>query len=131
MRRLAILVAILALIQNVQCDTPVSESGMKSCYYCGIKDNCELPYDKDDGERIQCDKSCLKFDGQAKDGKRIVVRNCGYFTADECIHGASYEDTDTIGTICHCLEPDCNSAQLHYVNNISAFLVAFVVSKII
>ena len=50
------------------------------CYYCGIKDNCELPFDTDDGKIIKCDKSCVKFDGYAKDGKRIVVRNCGYFT---------------------------------------------------
>ena len=35
--------------------------------------------------KFQCDKSCVKFDGYAKDGKRIVVRNCGYFTANECI----------------------------------------------
>ena len=52
---------------------------------------------------------CLKFDGNAKDGKRVVVRTCGYFMANECVEGAHYEDPDTIGTICHCLNDDCNS----------------------
>ena len=23
------------------------------CYYCGIKDNCEMPYDTDDGKLIK------------------------------------------------------------------------------
>ena len=32
------------------------------------------------------------FDGYAKDGERIVVRNCGYFTGDECLDGIYYED---------------------------------------
>ena len=91
------------------------------CYYCGIKDNCELPFDTDDGKIIKCDKSCVKFDGYAKDGKRIVVRNCGYFTADECIDGIYYEDEDTIGTTCHCLQDKCNSAPVLY--NIYSFIL--------
>ena len=30
--------------------------------------------------------------------------------ADECVDGVNYEDIDTIGTICHCLDNNCNSA---------------------
>ena len=43
---------------------------------------------------IKCEKACVKLDGYAKDGKRIVVRNCGYFTGDECLDGIYYEDED-------------------------------------
>ena len=59
----------------------------KSCYYCGITDICEMPYDTDEAKYISCEKSCLKFDGNAKDGKRVVIRTCGYFTyCDQIIH---------------------------------------------
>jgi hypothetical protein len=90
------------------------------CYYCGIEDNCELPFDKDNGKIIKCEKACIKFDGYAKDGKRIVVRNCGYFTGDECLDGIYYEDEDTIGTTCHCHQDKCNSAPVLY--NIYSFI---------
>ena len=89
--------------------TPVQDT-QKECYYCGLVDNCEMPYDTEEGKKISCEKSCLKFDGNAKDGKRVVVRTCGYFMANECVEGAHYEDPDTIGTICHCLDDNCNSA---------------------
>ena len=75
---------ITSLFALAKCqDTPgtvIKGDDSVDCYYCGIKDNCELPFDTDDGKIIKCDKSCVKFDGYAKDGKRIVVRNCGYFT---------------------------------------------------
>merc|ERR1719270_112260 len=106
--------------------TVIKEKDSMDCYYCGIKDNCELPFDKDDGKIIKCDKSCVKFDGFAKDGKRIVVRNCGYFTADECIDGIYYEDEDTIGTTCHCLQDKCNSA---ISSNVSWLLI--IMTKVI
>ena len=100
-----------------------------NCYYCGIADNCEIPYYKDEGALIKCDKSCLKFDGYARDGKRIVVRNCGYFYADECVEGSFFEDETTIGTICHCLEDSCNlatqSCQVTFVIFISTALLTF------
>ena len=35
--------------------------------------------------------------------------------ANECFEGAHYEDPDTIGTICHCLDDNCNSADHIYV----------------
>ena len=33
------------------------------CFYCGVKDLCELPFDEDTVEKIECPASCLKFDG--------------------------------------------------------------------
>ena len=33
------------------------------CHYCGRMGLCDLPYDSDEGVFIECDKSCLKFDG--------------------------------------------------------------------
>ena len=116
---------ITSLFASAKCqDTPgtvIKGDDSVDCYYCGIKDNCELPFDTDDGKIIKCDKSCVKFDGYAKDGKRIVVRNCGYFTADECIDGIYYEDEDTIGTTCHCLQDKCNSSPVLY--NIYSFIL--------
>ena len=119
--RLVIVITSLCLHSAVvQCDEEVTvkEESTLRCYYCGIVDICDLPYDNDDGKQIHCDKSCLKFDGQAKDGKRIVVRNCGFFLAEECISGTSYEDTDTVGTICHCLTDDCNASQCLHVSSL-------------
>jgi hypothetical protein len=29
--------------------------------------------------------SCFKFDGYASDGKRIMMRDCGYFNTDDCV----------------------------------------------
>lgn len=97
----------------------------KTCYYCGITDNCELPYDTENAKMIECEKSCMKFDGQAVDGKRIVVRNCGYFLADECIEGAFFENEDTIGTICHCTEPECNNAQQLVCSSMFILILVF------
>lgn len=79
-----------------------------TCQYCGIIDNCQLPYDKEEGKVIECDKSCMKFDGLAKDGKRIIVRDCGFFLTDECIDGHAFENEDTLGMLCHCTQPNCN-----------------------
>ena len=79
-----ILIQLTTMFVITNCQNPsetnVINDDSVNCYYCGIKDNCELPYDTDDGKIIKCDKSCVKFDGYARDGKRIVVRNCGYFT---------------------------------------------------
>ena len=33
------------------------------CFYCGIKDLCELPFDEETVEKIECPYSCMKFDG--------------------------------------------------------------------
>jgi len=112
--------------EEVQDEIAPEESNLK-CYYCGIKDNCQLPFDTEEGKLIECDKSCLKFDGLAKDGKRIVIRNCGYFTTNECIEEASYEDKDTIGTICHCLDDQCNTA-LNLNAQMSSFILMLILT---
>ena len=89
---------ITSLFALAKCqDTPgmvIKGDDNVDCYNYGIKDNCELPFGKDNGKIIKCEKACVKFDGYAKDGERIVVRNCGYFTGDECLDGIYYEDED-------------------------------------
>ena len=105
-----------AAAQEVQ-DGP--KNGPLQCYYCGITDNCRIPYTteaENGAKNITCDKSCVKFDGIARDGKRVIVRNCGYFKADECVEGAYFEDPDTIGTICHCLTDKCNHSDFLKLN---------------
>ena len=106
---------VLAIAQE---EVEVKE-GPLQCWYCGITDNCRIPYDTeaDVAMKIPCDKSCVKFDGTARDGKRVVIRNCGYFQANECVEGAFFEDTDTVGTICHCLEDGCNSSNTIRLNH--------------
>ena len=37
--------------------------GDYSCFYCGVKELCELPFDEETVERIDCPTSCLKFEG--------------------------------------------------------------------
>ena len=132
---------ITSLFALAKCeDTPgtvIKGDDSVDCYYCGIEDNCEfhtfcdcatplkkinlhltfyceLPFDKYNGKIIKCEKACVKFDGYAKDGKRIVVRNCGYFTGDECLDGIYYEDEDTVGATCHCHQDKYNSAPVLY-----------------
>ena len=106
------ILVILTYFTQISIAQVVDTTDEKQCYYCGLVDNCEMPYNVEDEnvKKISCEKSCLKFDGNAKDGKRVVVRTCGYFMANECVEGAHYEDPDTIGTICHCLDDNCNSA---------------------
>ena len=61
-------------------------------------------------EIIKCEVSCFKFDGYANDGKRILMRDCGYFDTDECVSGQNFEDGTAVGTICHCKGHTCNGA---------------------
>ena len=41
----------------------------------------------------------------------MIVRDCGFFEADECTADKVYENTDATGTLCHCLSDKCNSAE--------------------
>ena len=111
-------VIFFSMITIVMGTEEVVKEGQIQCWYCGITDNCRIPYDTeaDVAMKIPCDKSCVKFDGTARDGKRVVIRNCGYFQADECVEGAFFEDSDTVGTICHCLEDSCNSSNSNRLN---------------
>ena len=43
------------------CVCSVSES--VQCFYCGIKDLCELPFDEETVDKIECPFSCMKFEG--------------------------------------------------------------------
>merc|ERR1712008_186818 len=79
------------------------------CHYCGVKNLCELPYDLATAEFINCPKSCMKFDGFA-DGKKVIVRDCGIYEADECTQGDRYENTEAEGDLCHCMGEKCNRA---------------------
>ena len=111
-------VMLYFLVVVITGDEEVVQDGQLQCWYCGITDNCRIPYDTEAtvAMKIPCDKSCVKFDGTARDGKRVVIRNCGYFQADECVEGAFFEDPDTVGTICHCLEDGCNSSNFYRLN---------------
>merc|ERR1711936_253427 len=81
------------------------------CHYCGVKDLCEVPYYEDEAEFITCPVSCMTFQGFSKSGQKIIVRDCGFFEADECTANKIYENTDAKGTLCHCLSDECNSAE--------------------
>lgn len=120
------LIAMLFVRIKAQEDSVVPSDGFK-CYYCGITDSCAMPYDESEGKFINCDKSCMKFDGLATDGKRVVVRNCGYFTANECVEEAIFEDETTIGTICHCLEDTCNSGRKITINALSVYIALLII----
>ena len=47
----------------------------------------------------------------SKSGQKVIVRDCGFFEADECTANKEYENTGATGTLCHCLTDDCNSAE--------------------
>merc|ERR1712156_615111 len=81
------------------------------CHYCGVKDLCKIPYYEDEAEFITCPVSCMTFQGFSKSGQKVIVRDCGFFEADECTANKEYENTGATGTLCHCLTDDCNSAE--------------------
>ena len=93
--RLFLITSLFALAKSQ--DTPgtvIKGDDSVDCYNYGIKDNCELPFGKDNEKITKCEKACVKFDGYAKDGERIVVRNCGYPTDDECVDGILYYEDE-------------------------------------
>lgn len=84
-----------------------------TCFRCGIGDICPFPWDEEGVETTECDrpKSCYKFDGHDIDGKRVILRDCGYFEAGECADQKDFENMEGVdGQICHCLEGSCNGA---------------------
>ena len=92
-------------------DQEVKDKKSKTCYYCGIEKPCPFAFDseKESVRTIECEKSCLKFDGYTERGKRVIIRDCGYYLATECGPG-EYEDSAD-GTVCHCLDGDkCNGS---------------------
>merc|ERR1719468_639282 len=71
---------------------------------------CDLPYDSHHILQWFQDQSCLKFDGYDKTGKRVIVRDCGVFEADESTEDEQYLNTEARGSLCHCMSEECNSA---------------------
>lgn len=78
------------------------------CYQCGVTMTCENPFEN--ASLVTCQKSCMKFDGFAPDGMRVIMRDCGYFEAQGCVHDQPFERNSAVGTVCHCNDDDkCNS----------------------
>ena len=82
--------------------------GKIDCHYCGIRKLCTLPYVDTSSEKISCDKSCMKFDGDAPDGKRVLVRSCGFEDTNIC--NKTTEWNGSKGEKCICNAANCNSA---------------------
>ena len=103
-------------------------SGEIDCHYCGIRKLCTLPYDEEFAEKITCKKSCMKFDGNADDGKRVLVRSCGVEDTNICNKTTNWHGSK--GEKCICNAENCNSAMSNYftlkeiIQNItSSFLI--------
>ena len=69
---------------------------------------------------IKCETSCMKFDGYTPTGKRVIMRDCGYFDTEECVYDVDFEDGTATGTICHCKEGNCNHAAEASVLSVAA-----------
>merc|ERR1712012_60566 len=85
----------------------------KTCYYCGFEEPCPLDFKNhaDSVRIIKCKKSCLKFDGWTPDAiKRVVVRDCGYYSDTVCGSGKLDSQATASGTVCHCTTEKCNGA---------------------
>ena len=82
--------------------------GKIDCHYCGIRKLCTLPYIDTSSEKITCDKSCMKFDGEAPDGKRVLVRSCGFEDTNIC--NKTTEWNGSRGEKCICNAENCNTA---------------------
>ena len=104
-------------------------SGVIDCHYCGIRKLCTLPYDDSFSEKISCAKSCMKFDGFAEDGKRVLVRSCGFEDTNICNKTTQWHGSK--GEKCICNAENCNSSNSKYsnVSNI-AQLITLLFSKI-
>lgn len=82
------------------------------CYYCGYLELCELPYkaDSDDVDHITCPDSCMKFDGYAEDGKRVLARGCAPETLETNVCVPDFDYHGAKGEICQCNAAKCNGA---------------------
>ena len=106
-------------------------SGIIECHYCGIRKLCSLPYDDTLAEKISCAKSCMKFDGQAEDGKRVLVRSCGVEDTNICNKTTTWHGSK--GEKCICNAANCNGATKTYETICSiiptiAFLLIFMIT---
>jgi len=83
----------------------------QTCYYCGFESPCPLNFAKDESSvrTIKCKKSCMKFDGWTTDQqKRVIVRDCGYYSTTECFNGKLDSRGTAEGSVCHCTTEKCN-----------------------
>ena len=61
------------------------------CHYCGIKELCPLPYTEKETQTVNCEKSCMKFDGNSLvDNKRVLVRDCGEEDINLCSKNSTW-----------------------------------------
>jgi hypothetical protein len=58
-----------------------------------------------------CAKSCLKFDGYAPDGKRVLIRDCGAPSIDKNECTEKVEFFGATGQMCYCNAGNCNGAK--------------------
>ena len=110
---LAFVLSALAIGTATAASSDDNVVANKTCYYCGFENPCPLDFAKDEESVrvIKCTKSCLKFDGWTLDGsKRVLVRDCGYFSTTECRTGPLDRRQTATGSICHCVTDRCNSA---------------------
>lgn len=92
------------------------------CHYCGERHLCPLPYKEKDTERVNCQKSCMKFDGYSQvDNKRILVRGCGQRDINECTTNTTY--FGAVGTTCLCNGINCNSAEIKLPSLFLCFII--------
>ena len=82
------------------------------CHSCGIRKLCSLPYNADYAETITCKKACMKFDGYAEDGKRVLVRTCGLEDTNACNKTTEWHGSK--GVTCICNAANCNIANSNY-----------------
>ncbi len=79
------------------------------CWYCGPKKECPLPWTEEGTDKLNCSGSCMKFDGWTeKENHRVMMRDCGYFKAEECSEDETLFDGVTKGRLCHCMTDNCN-----------------------
>ena len=74
---------MIKLLLVVTALAQLAESKIE-CHSCGIRKLCSLPYEPTKAEWITCPVSCMKFDGYAADGKRILYRGCGDIDTNIC-----------------------------------------------
>lgn len=97
--------------QEQQVTTTNTKKEIK-CYSCGTNVPCPNPWKTEGVANVTCSasSSCYSFDGLASDGKRVLMRDCGYFEADECSESQQlFGRGSAQGTVCHCKTDWCNS----------------------
>ena len=87
-------------------------SGEIECHSCGIRKLCSLPYNEEFAEKLTCKTACMKFDGNAEDGKRVLVRTCGLEDTNACNKTTEWHGAK--GETCICNAANCNKANSNY-----------------